>query len=107
MEKEEDISFNLQTIREQGAGGKIKLEIGRTTIGSANLDMFTILIKDDQEKELYRQALGSSIPETPNGDKLWWNIAIHSIPAKIRPPFYIYVVDKMYDKPFKFSVTPK
>jgi hypothetical protein len=105
MKTEEEISSTRDAIKSDIPGGMIQMEIGRITLDGANTDMFTVIIKDDKEKEVYRKELKSSIPETPNGDRFWWNIANVIVPNKIRPPFFIYVVDRLNDDPFKFSVT--
>ena len=69
--------------------------------------MFTIIIKDTSNQEIFRKSLDPSVPETPSGNKYWWNLDVLSIDKKIRPPFNVFVVDKLQDSPFKFSVTPK
>ncbi|PHR49845.1 MAG: hypothetical protein COA32_01540 [Fluviicola sp.] len=87
-------------------GGEIRLDIERTTLGAANTKYFSIIIKDLDENELYRKDLDSNIPETPKSNDYWWNISIEGIDKRIRAPFYVYVVDKLEDAPFKFEVTP-
>jgi hypothetical protein len=86
-------------------GGEIRLDIERTTIGAANTEYFSIIIKDIDEKEICRFDLDSDTPETPILNDYWWNISIQPIDKRIKTPFYIYVVDRLEDTPFKFEVT--
>jgi len=95
----------LDTYKSIYKGGQIRLDIERTTIGAANTEYFSIIIKDMDENELYRVNLDSDIPETPNSNGYWWNIRLQGIDKRIKAPFYVYVVDKLQDAPFKFEVT--
>ena len=88
-------------------GGQLRIDIGRPTIGAANTEMFTIIIKDSADIEIFRQDLDSNIPETPSADDNWWNIEIINLEKKIRPPFNVYVVDRLQDYPFKFLISAK
>jgi hypothetical protein len=86
-------------------GGQLRLDIERNTIGGANTQHFSMIVKDMEENEIYRVDLDHSIPETPSGNDYWWNISIEHIEKRIKPPFYVYVVDKIQDEVFKFEVT--
>ena len=101
----EDLQSTLETYKRLYKGGQIRLDIERTTIGAANTEWFSIIIKDLAENELYRVDLDSKIPETPNSNDYWWNLSIQGIDKRIKPPFYVYVVDRLEDAPFKFEVT--
>ena len=103
--KEENQS-KIDAYKSISKGGQIRLDIERTTIGAANTEYFSIIIKDIDEKELCRFDLDSDIPETPNSNDYWWNISIQQIDKRIKAPFYVYVVDRLEDAPFKFEVTP-
>lgn len=110
MTADDELASDLQSIREIGLGGTLRLDIGRGTIGAANTKWFTIVIKDMNDKELFRKQLDNDIPETPSSGMSggnWWNIDILGIDKKIRPPFYVYVADQLQDAPFKFLVSPK
>jgi hypothetical protein len=102
----EDLQSKLEAYKSLYIGGQIRLDIERTTIGAANTEYFSIIIKDLDENELYRVDLDSDIPETPNSNDYWWNISIEGIDKRIRAPFYVYIVDKLEDAPFKFEVSP-
>ena len=88
-------------------GGKIRLDVTRLTIGAADLEYFTIIVKDKNEKELFRKELDSSIPYPERSSDDWWNIDIISLDKIIKSGFYIYVVDELSDEVHKFEVTPK
>lgn len=99
-EKESRISFD----KKEYFGGQIRIDIERGTIGSANTEMFSVIIKDSSETEVFRTKLGSDIPNYSSSSDAWWNISIIGIDKKIKTPFYIYIVDKLEDEPFKFEV---
>jgi hypothetical protein len=102
----EDLQSKLEAYKSLYIGGQIRLDIERTTIGAANTEYFSIIIKDLAENELYRVDLDSDIPETPISNDYWWNISIVGIDKRIRAPFYVYIVDRLQDAPFKFEVSP-
>ena len=102
----EDLQSKIEGYKSLYKGGQIRLDIERRTIGAANTEYFSIIIKDLAENELYRVDLDSDIPETPNSNDYWWNISIEGIDKRIRAPFYVYIVDKLGDAPFKFEVSP-
>jgi hypothetical protein len=106
--KEDKISA-IQACKVAGKGGQIRLDINRSTIEAANTDMFSIIIKDIDEKEIWRTELPSKTPETPSSNPLgdfWWNIKFKGIDKRIKAPFYVYVVDRLEEAPFKFEVSP-
>ncbi|HWB25449.1 MAG TPA: hypothetical protein VG738_08205 [Chitinophagaceae bacterium] len=108
MQADDDLNSDLDMYRDFDQGGEVRLDIGRISIDAANMDNFEIIIKDTADsKELFRGGFNSRIAETPNGDDLWWNLGLKSVTTKIRPPFYVYVADKLNDSPFKFLVTVK
>lgn len=88
-------------------GGEIRLDVTRLTIGAADLEYFTIIVKDKKEKELFRYELEGSIPNPDINSDGWWNIGIVSLDKFIKGSFYIYVVDELSDEVHKFEVTPK
>ena len=106
MWTKEDKQSKIDAYKSISKGGQIRLDIERTTIGAANTEYFSIIIKNMDEKELCRFDLESDIPETPNSNDYWWNISIQRIDKRIKAPFYVYVIDKLEDAPFKFEVTP-
>jgi hypothetical protein len=53
--------------------------------------------------ELFRVELDSDIPEYSSDN--WWNYGYAYIDKRIKVPFYVYVVDRLEDAPFKFEVT--
>ena len=104
MTKKEDLNFLILSYKTTSMGGAISLHIDRETIGMANTKWFSIIVKDKNEKEMYRKALDESVPYS-NAVKTWSNITICSVNQKIKTPFFVYVIDKFADKPFKFEVT--
>ena len=105
MWSKEKLQSRIDLYKRACIGGIIRLDIERTTIGSANTEYYSIIIKDIAENELYRVDLESDIPETPNSNDYWWNIHREWIAKRIKAPFYVYVVEIGQDAPFKFEVT--
>ena len=99
----EVLQSNLDFYKRTCKAGQVILYIERTTIGSANTEYFTIIIKDKNENELYRKELENDIPEYSSD--WWWNYGYAYLDKRIKAPFYVYVVDRLEDAPFKFEVT--
>lgn len=78
--------------------------IKRSTIGSANSENFTVVLRSVEDKELLRKKFKSNIPETPIGDRMRWNLELIYPPALIEVPFRVYVIDALEDEPFEFLV---
>lgn len=107
MQTEEELNFNLRMMR-AAKGGRLRLDVSRPTIGAANSAYFSIVVQDLSGQEIYRhQFEGRRAGGHSSVDDLWWMIDMVDIDKPIRPPFNVFVVDKIgADKPFKFSVTP-
>lgn len=104
MLSKEELDSKIKDVKNFNKGGRIILNVERTTISSADTENFTIIVKDKDDKEISRETFESDIPEY--GSDYWWNIAVRSISKRVKAPFYIYVVDVLEDEPFKFEVTP-
>ncbi len=101
----EELEFNLYAQKVRGKGGMIELNVYRVTMGGADAKMFGVVIRDTTEKELFRKNFKDRSPSIYG--YRWWNILLVNIPDKIRPPFYVYAVDKVAEKPFKYLITAK
>ncbi len=104
MWTKEKLESTIELYKNICKGGSIRLSIERPTIDAADTRFFSIIIKDKNENEKYRVDLPSDIPETPNSNDYWWNIRSEWIPERIEKPFFVYVVDRLADEPFKFEV---
>lgn len=105
MWTKEQFQSEIEMRKIASAGGQIRLDIERTTIGSANTEYFTVIIKDSEENELFRETLKSDVPNPSRSNDNWWNIALCSVDKRIKAPFYVYIVDALEEAPFKFEVT--
>lgn len=105
MWTKEQFQSTIAALKSVSIGGQIRLDIERTTIGSANTEFFTIVIKDSSENELFRKTLDSDTPNPSRSNDNWWNIALCTVDKKIKAPFYVYIVDALEEAPFKFEVT--
>ena len=105
MWTKEQFQSRIEALKAVSIGGRIRLDIERITIGSANTEYFTIIIQDSSENELFRKTLESDIPNPSPSSDNWWNIAICSVDKRIKAPFYVYIIDALEEAPFKFEVT--
>lgn len=105
MEPIEKTTAAIKAYIEEAVGGEIRLDVTRGTIGAADLEMFTIIVHDSTDTEVFRRKLDSDTPEV--GDDDWWNVHLQMLPISVRPPFYVYVVDQLADQPIKFQVLLK
>ena len=106
MKPDSEVQEIVSLIKSDCAG-RIRLDVTRNTIGSANLEYFTIIVKDKNDKEIYRKELEDEIPNPSYGSDDWWNIGIESIPNMKNQEFYVYIVDELDDAVHKFKVTPR
>lgn len=85
-------------------GGQVFLYISQPSIGAVDLQSLSVVIQDTSGVELFRKELrDQTAPGYGGVDNMWW---IH-IEKKIRPPFFINVVDRMdNDKSMKYLVRP-
>jgi hypothetical protein len=102
MWTKEKLQSTLAWYKNNCIGGQIRLYIERITIGSANTDMFSIIVNGMKGNELYRIDLDNHIPQYSSD--WWWNYGYAYINKRIKAPFYVYIVDKLEDIPFKFEV---
>jgi hypothetical protein len=101
----EQLEDALNEIENSYPGGMVVLYILRSTRGSADTDNFTIIIKNSNEEEIFRETLEDDFPEYSNGN--YWNFGYVSITEKLTGKNYIYVVDAFGDsnnKIFKFEL---
>ena len=103
MWTKEKLQSTIDAYKSGLKGGLVSLYIERSTIGSANTKYFSVIIKDTNESELFRVELDSEIPDYSSDN--WWNYGYAYIDKRIKVPFYVYVVDRLEDAPFKFEVT--
>ena len=85
-------------------GGQIILYIERITKESAKTKYFTIIIKDSDENEIFRETLDSDFALQSLSNDNWWNISVCSLDKRIKTPFFVYVVDAIEEEAFKFEV---
>ncbi|MFN8351338.1 MAG: hypothetical protein U0U25_07725 [Flavobacteriales bacterium] len=102
MQPEADLQALLSSYYGSSQGGRIRIDIERSTIGAANWKFFTVVLQDSTGAEVFRKELDSDIPEYSSGD--WWNIELVNVDAYVRPPFNVFVIDQLEDAPFNFRV---
>ncbi|HRH71334.1 MAG TPA: hypothetical protein PLB89_17665 [Flavobacteriales bacterium] len=102
MQPDAELQTVLSSYYAVSEGGRIRIDIERSTIGAANWEYFTIVVQDSTGSEIFRKALDSDVPEYSSGD--WWNINLVNIPGYVRPPFNVFVIDQLEDAPFNFRI---
>lgn len=106
MWTQEKLQDRINYIKSSSIGGRIILSIERLSLESANTKWFTIIVKNHDEEELFRQTLDSYVPDLEDKiDDYWWNMGTASINKKLKTPFYVYVVESGAKAPFKFEIT--
>lgn len=106
MTSKEDLKYDIDLYKRTSFGGQIRLDIDRGTIGAADTEGFTIIVKDiNDEKELFRQKLGSKTPNYYSSRDDWWNIALINFDKRIKAPFHVYVIDPITSDNHKFEVS--
>ncbi len=97
----------LTTHETIAAGGMIDLYITRQTINEANTDVFTVIINDENGKEVFRKVLKDDIPEAPSSaNSFWWNYTSIPIKPLLNGKYHIYIIDKLGgdNTKFKFEI---
>ncbi len=88
-------------------GGKLVIEVNRSTIGAANTEFFLAIVTDPQGKEMVRRYGPDDIAETPSTPGgAWWNLFIVNIPEDIGAGVKIIVVDRLDNKAANFTLQP-
>ena len=104
MWTEEKKNLKIESFSKFARGGLIHLYLTRLTIDAANTEMFTIIVKDSTETEIFRKELKSDIPNVPSsGSSYWWNYASIPIATNIQEKIYVYVIDRLGDDNSKFK----
>ena len=104
MWTEEKKNETIESYSKFASGGMIHLYLTRLTIDAANTEMFTIIIKDFAETEIFRKELKSDVPNVPSsGSSYWWNYASIPLTATIQGKIYIYVIDRLGNDNSKFK----
>jgi hypothetical protein len=109
MWSEEKKLNTIKMYNQELKGGLLHFFVSRITLATANTKMFTVIIKDAKEVELYREELKSKVPEVPEANKLWTNYKVVPIPLEIKEKFYVYIIDAAGQEgnvKYKFEINP-
>lgn len=79
--------------------GIISLKLVRSTIDAANPKFFTLIIKDNNDKEFFRERFDAMIPDygISSGITYWYSYPSMFIPEGVIPPFSVYIIDEISD----------
>jgi len=87
---------HIKTIKSLSSGGQLIFVVGRLTQEAADLNWFTLILKDADGKEVFRKKMKPKTARMPSrGKNYWTNISSTSIPKPIATPFYVYIIDEM------------
>jgi hypothetical protein len=109
MWSEEKKLNTIKMYNQELKGGLLHFFVSRITLATANTKMFTVIIKDAKEVELYREELKSKVPEVPEANRLWTNYKVVPIPLEIKEKFYVYIIDAAGQEgnvKYKFEINP-
>lgn len=109
MWQQDKLDRLVKATNEAAKGGNIHIYIERPSVEAANMEQFSIIIKDSNDKEeVFRKDFDNEIPNTPVGrSELWSNYEIQMIDVDLGSSFNVYIIDKLgfYSSPkFKFFV---
>jgi hypothetical protein len=108
MWTEEKKNETIDSYSRFASGGLIHLYLTRLTIDAANTEMFTVIVKDSIETEIFREVLKSKIPNIPSrGTDYWWNYTSIPINKNIKGKIYIYIIDRLGNDNSKFKFEMK
>jgi hypothetical protein len=102
MQPDSELQALLSAYYGSSQGGRIRIDIERSTVGAANWEYFTVVVQDSTGAEVLRKNLDRDTPRYSSGD--WWNIEHVNVPPYLRPPFSVFVIDQLEDAPFAFRV---
>jgi hypothetical protein len=110
MWKESDKNDRIKGYEQIAKGGIIWLYLGRVTIDTANLENFTVIIIDaDNKIEIHRKEFESDIPSVPSSSKLglWTNAGFVNIPMDVTGDVNVHVIDRLgiSTKKYSFKIT--
>ncbi len=97
-----------QTIYSYGRlfpGGRVSVYLTRSTNQKADAENFELIIHDKDDKENFRTELKPNATDPVDlEDGRYSNYTTELINKKIELPFFIYIIDKVSSKKFKFEV---
>lgn len=102
----EQLAIRLNKLQGQGSGGRVQVYISRPTTEAANASNFTVLVENEQGKELYREEFD---PETALPSAGRSNFLEAYIPIEIGSVFYVSLIDEL-SKPtpsYRFLIRKK
>ncbi len=106
MWTEDKLNHMIDIYKTSAKGGLISINVDRVTIQSANTEWFTVIVKDSNDKEIYREKMKSKTADYSSKDDYWHNFGTVVIPERIQAPFFVYFVDQLNAKgPLKYKVT--
>lgn len=101
----EKLAQHIDYYNLEAPGGRVTLFVERPTISSADLDAFSIIVRDSTDvNEIIHIDLPS---ETPNYTaSTWYNTAFINLKEEVSLPIIIYLVDRFggYNNKYKFTV---
>jgi len=102
----ETVKNTVDSLRQVAAGGYVYLYLERFLENRANLQYFSIIIRDKNDKTLYSKYFDYQAPSLAAARSTWWNYVVTEIPIDLEYPFYVYVNDKQsnYLSAFKFRI---
>lgn len=99
----EKLATHINKLNGQGSGGRVQIYLSRSSREWADASNFTLIIQDENEKEVYREECESKKAEH---SKYWYNSMDAYIPREAGTFFYVYIIDEMSADVtgYKFSI---
>jgi len=102
----ETVRNTVDSLKQVAAGGYVYLYLERFLENRANLQYYSIIIRDKNDKTLFSKYFNYQAPSITAIRNTWWNYIVTEIPIELEYPFYIYVNDKQsqFLSTFKFRI---
>jgi hypothetical protein len=102
--EKEAAALSMRSIKHLSKGGMIMVILDRPTREAASVNGLTIVLKDNNDKEIHQAVLKAEEAEYNSLDH-WYNVGNVSIEKEIKAPFFVYVKDNLGTS-YKFEVKP-
>jgi hypothetical protein len=102
----ETVKATVDSLKQVAAGGYVYLYLERFKENRANLQYYSVIIRDKDDNTVYSKYFKYKAASITATRSTWWNYIVTEIPVELEFPFYVYVNDKQSQhlSSFKFRI---
>lgn len=104
LRPEEEIRKKERTVP---PGGRLIVKVYRHTLGGANAENFTLVIRDKTNREIMRRRWEYNVGELPGEKGMWWNLMTETLDRELEVGDTVSIVDAVGDTRADFAVIQK